>query len=843
MRPSLSRQALILRGMPGCNMIGSFAVKQQQNQPDTRGGARLIPACGHSNLAGQWHGRPVQTAEATSTASVQKSRASTNQVKPSKPSTGGVELHLTPTRSAHLYVGDGIGVNTAQRSTAAFSTYALNASKTTRLRTVQEDPGETAVQASKKRERKGRKGLFVPKGHEHLLQEKNLCTSHATPASFSPTFSRLTSLNTNMNTIALNPTSTLQATSTLSDPVTTEPAHFPHHLGHSDSHHTIQVHHPVANYPYTPDLLKLESFRPCFPTFLPESCQVITTPLNLTNWELALGAHPDRHFVHYILEGIRNGFHIGFNYKHCTCKSTLNNMASADTNQEPVENYLMIELQTNRIIQVPPEYVERIQVSRFGVIPKANQPGKWRLILDLSSPDGRSVNDGIDPDLCSMAYITVDKAVSRVLQLGRNALLAKVDIEHAYRNIPVHCEDRHLLGMRWQGRVYIDSVLPFGLRSAPKIFSSVADALEWILLQHGVSLSLHYLDDFFTAGKANSDQCMRNLQLICAICKWLGIPLKRQKIEGPAMILTLLGIELDTTKSEIRLPAEKVKQLQDLLEEWRCKKRCQKRTLLSLIGKLSHACKVVVAGRIFLRRMIETAKSARRLSHWVLLNKEFQSDLEWWRTFLNYWNGRSMMEIHSTPQSPDVTIFTDASGSWGCGASWGNEWLQCQWSEAWLPENIAAKELLPIVLAVSVWGQQWQHQHLTVHCDNMAVVQVVNAQNCRDPSLLHLMRCLHFYTAILDISIRLEHIEGVKNVTADAISRNNLQVLFQQNSACKPQPTTIPASVQQLLITQRPDWQSNVWRALFKTSLSTVWQQAPGELTHQLKRSTGSSAK
>ena len=116
--------------------------------------------------------------------------------------------------------------------------------------------------------------------------------------------------------------------------------------------------------------------------------------------------------------------------------------------------------------------------------------------------------------------------------------------------------------MNWRGKIYIDSVLPFGLRSAPKIFSSVADALEWILLQHGVSLSLHYLDDFLTAGAANSSQCRDNLDLIIAICEWLGIPLKREKIDGP---LTLLGIELDTSCSELRLPAEKICQLLDII--------------------------------------------------------------------------------------------------------------------------------------------------------------------------------------------------------------------------------------------------------------------------------------
>ena len=57
----------------------------------------------------------------------------------------------------------------------------------------------------------------------------------------------------------------------------------------------------------------------------------------------------------------------------------------------------------------------------------------------------------------------------------------KLDIKSAYRNIPIHPEDRHLLGMQWRDKVFIDTCLLFGLRSAPKIFNTTADPLEWIV--------------------------------------------------------------------------------------------------------------------------------------------------------------------------------------------------------------------------------------------------------------------------------------------------------------------------------------------------------------------------
>ena len=86
-----------------------------------------------------------------------------------------------------------------------------------------------------------------------------------------------------------------------------------------------------------------------------------------------------------------------------------------------------------------------VHVSPFGVIPKS-EPGKWRLIVNLSAPEGGSVNDGISREMCSLSYLSIDEVVSWVLQLGRGALMAKFDLRAAYRNVPVHPDDRHLLG-------------------------------------------------------------------------------------------------------------------------------------------------------------------------------------------------------------------------------------------------------------------------------------------------------------------------------------------------------------------------------------------------------------
>lgn len=139
-----------------------------------------------------------------------------------------------------------------------------------------------------------------------------------------------------------------------------------------------------------------------------------------------------------------------------------------------VSEYLSNELKLNQVIKLTKIEAKQMKIhsSPFGLIPKKNKPGKWRLIVDLSAPDRSSVNDGIERDMISLSYTSVDTIVARVIQLGQGTLLSKMDIKQAYRLVPIHPEDRYLLGMEWQG-VGFGQVLAFWAKiSPPTIFSS-----------------------------------------------------------------------------------------------------------------------------------------------------------------------------------------------------------------------------------------------------------------------------------------------------------------------------------------------------------------------------------
>ena len=214
-----------------------------------------------------------------------------------------------------------------------------------------------------------------------------------------------------------------------------------------------------------------------------------------------------------------------------------------------------------------------------------------------------------------------------------------------------------------------------------------------------------------------------------------------------------------------------------------------------------------------MRQLIELLSSVRSHNHWVRLNVSTRSDLTWWRLFLEGWNGVSLLP---DPEVPTVVLETDASGSWGCGACsrWG--WLQWQWEPPANDWHISAKELLPILLAVAVWGENWVGQSVECRCDNMAVDAVVNAGRSRDTAMMHLLRCLFFMVARLHVRIKAVHIPGTTNVAADALSRNDIPRFLQAVPEATGIPTPVPQRLVDLMVREWPDWTSCRWAELFK---------------------------
>ncbi len=233
-------------------------------------------------------------------------------------------------------------------------------------------------------------------------------------------------------------------------------------------------------YVYMTDLLALGEKVPDSPVHWPDipGWNQIVTPMAVGEWDTQLSSHRDESYRKYLVEGLWQGFRIGFNHGSAKCKSAVSNMSSASERPSVINEFVAAELAAGRILgHVEAAHTHQIHINRFGLVPKCHAPGKWRLIVDLSFPSGSSVNDGVDPELCSLQYTSVDAACQKVLELGKAVVLVKFDLSGAFRTVPVHPDDRHLLGMHWRDSIYVDKVLPFGLQSAPKLYNNIADGL------------------------------------------------------------------------------------------------------------------------------------------------------------------------------------------------------------------------------------------------------------------------------------------------------------------------------------------------------------------------------
>ena len=284
------------------------------------------------------------------------------------------------------------------------------------------------------------------------------------------------------------------------------------------------------------------------------------TPVNVDRLALLLADHPDSSFAVYVVSRMRYGFSVGYNAPaSCSASSvTSSNHPSALKNVEFVSSYLercCAMGETAGPFREPP--FPTMHFSGVGVVPKKN--GKLRLIHNLSSPEGGSVNDGISRAEFSLEYTTIDTSVSAIMKLGAGSYLTKIDVRNAFRLCPVRPEDWHLLGIAWQDRFYRNKVLPFGLRSAPYIFNSLSESLEWIIRNTGkIHDILHYLDDFLNVSAPSLPLASLQRTIFLDLFRYLRAPVATEKVEGPSTNLEFLGIKLDTGSLSMPIPQDKL---------------------------------------------------------------------------------------------------------------------------------------------------------------------------------------------------------------------------------------------------------------------------------------------
>ena len=511
-----------------------------------------------------------------------------------------------------------------------------------------------------------------------------------------------------------------------------------------------------------------------------------STPINVKELRKSLRRHPNRCFISFLLFGLLHGFVAGLSYLPLVSFSCPN-LLSALNDPISVDNLLAKEVEKGYIVgpyNSPP--FSKFRISPLGLATR-KYSGKKRLIIDLSAPRKgtvESINDIIPKDQFSLAYSSVDHAIKLISIAGRGAWLAKADIVDAFKVIPLHPSQWHLFCIRWRDKFYFSVRLTFGCRSSPSLFNNLSEALCWILLNEDkLPFVLHLLDDFLLIDFP-SPEPSNVLDRLTRTFNRLGVPLSEEKTIGPSQRLEFLGIILDSNRMQASLPLDKLNRIRESLNLFLEKPSLSKRELLSLLGHLNFAMRIIPQGRSFISRLLELAKSVENLSDVVRLDEGCRSDIKFWCHLCNHWNGISFFYILKPISSIELRFFTDATPAKGFGGFFKDQWFSASWpiQITSLPQSSRSSalfEMYPIVIACLLWGSSWTKKQIVVMSDNMTVVHIINKGRSSNAFINRMCRRVTWTSIMNNFQLKAAHVPGVNNKAADCLSRFEFQAFHQ----------------------------------------------------------------
>ena len=503
----------------------------------------------------------------------------------------------------------------------------------------------------------------------------------------------------------------------------------------------------------------------------------------------------------FLYLGLTNGFKL--HYKGPVSSRFEPNHASVGKDPQLLRDKIASELQKGFTVgpfKSPP--FSPFIVSPVGLVPK-KEVGKYRMILDLSFPkDGTSVNAFIPREFCTVKYEDFDYICDMVVENGRGCLIANTDIESAFSILPISPFDYWLLGFSYDGYYYFKRKLPMGASISCSTFEELSRALQFILKSMNFKYVHHILDDFVTVSSGLSRDCGLALQRFIELCEELKIPLNHDKTVLPTTKTILHGIEVCTLSMTARLPEDKLLKAKTIIKDLRFKRKTTLKELQKALGFLNFACRVVKPGRIFLRRLFDLTSGVKSPFHHIRLTKASRKDLAAWDSFLDEFNGISLLTKEIWLSSSTMNLYSDAAQSCGFSLVFRDFWGFGQFSEMEQQLHISVLELYPIVIALKLWACYFENKCIRLHCDNMAVVHMINNQTSSNSCAMSLLRFMTVNCMKHNIFVKASHIPGSINFVADAMSR--LQVdkarVYQPSLSIDPVPIGSQLQLSTLLL-------------------------------------------
>ena len=401
-------------------------------------------------------------------------------------------------------------------------------------------------------------------------------------------------------------------------------------------------------------------------------------------------------------------------------------------------------------------------LSRVFLVPKKD--GSQRPVINL-----RQLNQFVIWEHFKMENIHL---VEHLIQEGD--WMVKIDLKDAYFAVPIHRDHQQWLRFHWRDQDYQFCCLPFGLSSAPRVFTKITRPIVAWLRQLGVRL-IAYIDDFLLLAPSKEEAHVQ-AQLMTTVLQALGFSINNEKSTlVPCQEIEFLGVIVQSHPPTLRLPQHKLQILkskaQQLLHKDASHQTITARDLAQFIGTASAAAVAIPPGPLFYRSLQASKHHSQKqeggLNSPALLTDCDREELKWWIDQANLWNHRSLVAPVNW-----IKITSDAS-TWGWGAVCRGVTTGGPWSQDETSYHINYLEMLAAFLALQSFTKDLPHP-LTVYLymDNTSAISYLNRRGgTTSLSLSYLAKETWQWCMSRNISLVANHLPGHLNTVADTESR------------------------------------------------------------------------
>ena len=396
-------------------------------------------------------------------------------------------------------------------------------------------------------------------------------------------------------------------------------------------------------------------------------------------------------------------------------------------------------------------------LSSFFLIPKKGNTD--RFILNL-----KNLNHYVQTE-----HFKLEDLRSLTHLLSPDCFMRTIDLQDAFFMISIHKTSRKYLRFCYNGITYQFTCLPFGLCTAPYVFTKIMKPPVQLLRSRGV-LSVIYLDDMIFIAN-DRETCNSHADTACELFTSLGLVINESKCNHiPSQLCKFLGFVINSRDFTIELPREKRDKLLELLTEFQTKSHCSILELAKLIGKLISSCVAINYGWLYTKNLeyfktFSLVINSFEYSSRVGIPKFVQSDLAWWTKSVV--DGVGFIRSYRF----DMTIYTDASNT-GWGATDGVNSIWGFWSSEQSQLHINYKELLTVLFAIKKLPNIPDNSQILLRVDNTTAISYINKMGgVRHSKYNKLARDIWQWAEERNIFLFASYISSSDNSEADALSR------------------------------------------------------------------------